>query len=106
MERQGMTEIGGVVAALALLALGLLASQAVAGNSQSHWFQIGLASGETNGYRWSTWAKGAKHQPLGQICTEISMAEPPRNGVSEGRDAMDCGELKMASDSVVTAESL
>src|SRR3954466_523083 len=101
-----MTKIGGVVAALALLVLGLVASQAVAGGSQSRWFQIGLASGETDGYGWSTGAKGPKHQPLSRICTEISMTEPPRNGVSEGRDATDCGELKMGSDSVITTESL
>jgi hypothetical protein len=101
-----MTRIGGVLAALALLAFGLVASQAIAASPQSRWFQIGLATGETNGYGWSTGAKGPKHQPLSRICTEISMAEPPRNGVSEGHDATDCGELKMASDSVVTTESL
>ncbi len=101
-----MTRIGGVVAALALLALGLVASQVAVGSSQSKWFQVGLATGETNGYRWSTGAKGPKHQPLSRICTEISMAEPPRDGVSEGRDSTDCGELKVASDSVVSTESL
>lgn len=101
-----MTKIGGVVSALVLLALGLVAPQAVAGSSQSRWFQIGLATGETNGYSWSTGAKGPKHQPLSRICTEISMAEPLRTGVSEGRDSTDCGELKVASDSVVSTESL
>jgi hypothetical protein len=53
-----MDKIGGVAAALALLAIGSIASQAVAGSSQSRWFQIGLATGETNGYGWSTGAKG------------------------------------------------
>jgi hypothetical protein len=102
----GMTKIGGVVAALALLALSLVASEAVADSSQSRWFQIGLATGETNGYGWSTGAKGPRHQPLSQICAEISMSEPPRNGVYEGSDATDCGELKTASDSVISTESL
>lgn len=101
-----MTKIGGVAAAFALLALGMVASQVVAASSQNRWFQIGLATGETNGYDWSIGAKGARHASLSRICTEISMAEPPRNGVSEGRDATDCGELKMASDSIVTTESL
>jgi hypothetical protein len=102
----GVTKIRGVVAALALLALGVITSQAVAGSSQSRWFQVGLATGETNGYGWSTGAKGPKHQPLSRICTEISMSEPARNGVSEGRDSTDCSELKVASDSVVSTESL
>ncbi len=102
----GMTKIVGVVAASALLALSLVASEAVAASSQSGWFQIGLATGETNGYGWSTGAKGPRHQPLSQICAEISMSEPPRNGVYEGSDATDCGKLQMASDSVVSTESL
>lgn len=102
----GVTKIGGVVAASALLALGLVAPQSVAGSSQGRWFQIGLANGETNGYVWSTGAKGPKHQPLKRVCAEISMVEPPKNGVSEGRDSTDCGELKRASDSVVSTESL
>jgi hypothetical protein len=106
MERQEWTKICRVVAACALLVLGLVAPQAIAASSQSRWFQIGLATGETNGYGWSTGAKGPKNKPLGRICTEISMAGPPRNGVSEGHDATDCGEVKMASDSVVTTESL
>jgi hypothetical protein len=101
-----MTKIGGGIVALALSMFCLVAAQAIAAGSQSGWFQIGLATGETNGYGWSTGAKGPKHQPLSQICAEISMAEPPRNGVSEGRDAADCGELKVAGDSVVTTESL
>jgi hypothetical protein len=106
MGRLAVTKIYGVVVALAFLALCWVAAQAAAGSSQGRWFQIGLATGEINGYGWSTGAKGPKHQPLGRICTEISMAEPPRNGVSEGRDATDCGELKMGSDSVITTESL
>jgi hypothetical protein len=101
-----MTKIGGAAAALVLLTLGVV-GQAAAGDSQGNWFQIGLATGETNGYRWSTGAKGPKHRPLNRICAEISMAGPPRNnGVSEGQDAADCGELRMASDSVISIESL
>jgi hypothetical protein len=34
------------------------------------------------------------------------MSEPPRHGVYEGSDATDCGELRIASDSVITTESL
>jgi hypothetical protein len=100
--------MSGVAAALAFLLLGLIASQAIAGNSQGKWFQVGLATGETNGYKWSTGAKGPKGKGLNRICTEISMVEPPRNGtdVGEGRDATDCGELKAASDAIVTKESL
>lgn len=101
-----MTRTGGVAAALTLLALALIVSQASAVSPQGRWFQIGLATGETNGYRWSTGAKGPKGKSLSRICTEISMSEPPRNGVSEGRDATDCGELKVANDSVITTESL
>jgi hypothetical protein len=76
-----MTKISGVVAALVLLVLGLVVPQAAVGSSQSRWFQIALATGETNGYGWSTGAKGPKHQPFSRICTEISMAEPPTTGV-------------------------
>lgn len=106
MEWRAKTKIGGVAAALLLLAFGLISSQAVAGSSQSRWFQIGLATGETNGYGWSTGAKGPKYRPLSEVCTEISMSEPPRNDVYEGSDATDCGELKRPSDSVITTESL
>jgi hypothetical protein len=103
-----MTKIGSAVAALALVMLGMIVSLAVAGSLQGKWFQVGLASGETSGYHWSTGAKGLKGKALSRICTEISMVEPPRNGtdVGEGRDSTDCGELKTASDELVTKESL
>jgi hypothetical protein len=104
----GMTKASGAAAALAFLLLGLIVPQAMAGSSQGTWFQVGLTTGQTNGYKWSAGAKGLKGKGLSRICTEISMAEPPRNGtdVGEGRDATDCGELKAASDAVVTKESL
>jgi hypothetical protein len=56
----GVTKIGGVVAAAAFLMLGVASPQVVEGSSQSRWFQVGLATGETNGYDWSIGAKGAK----------------------------------------------
>jgi len=103
-----MTKIGSAVTVLGLLVLALVVSQAVAGAAQGKWFQVGLATGEANGYKWSSGAKGLRGKSLTRICTEISMVEPPRNGtdVGEGRDATDCGELKAASDVVVTNESL
>jgi hypothetical protein len=104
----GMTKMSGAAAALVVLLLGVIASQAIAGNSQGKWFQVALSTGETNGYNWSTGAKGPKGQRLRRICAEISMVEPPRNGtdVAEGRDSTDCGELKTASDAVVSEEFL
>ena len=104
----GMTKMGSAVATLVLLVLSLVVSQALAESPHSKWFQVGLATGETSGFHWSTGAKGLKGQRLSRICTEISVVEPPRNGtdVGEGRDATDCGEVKMTSDSVITTESL
>jgi hypothetical protein len=104
-----MPRIGAAVTiTLMILALSALGSQAVAESSKVRWFQAKLASGETEGYHWSVGAKGPKYEPLSQLCTQVSIIEPPRNDVPyvEGQDAADCGRLRVATDAVSSVESL
>lgn len=97
-----------VAATLVALMLAVSISQAVAGSSKGHWFQANLARGEIEGYRWAVGAKGPKHEPLGQICAQISIVEPPRDDFPEveGRDTTDCGQLRLATDVVSSTNSL
>jgi hypothetical protein len=100
--------IAGVAVALIILTMGALGSKAAAGSPRVQWFQAKLASGEINGYRWSVGAKGRMHEPLSQICTQISIVEPPRDDVPyvEGSDATDCGRLNLPTDAVSSTDSL
>jgi hypothetical protein len=103
-----MSRIGGMTAALMVVVLAALVPQAVAGGSRAQWFSVALANGKIEGYRWAVGAKGPKHEPLDQICTLVSMVEPPQgeDDVVEGRDATDCGRLKLPTDSVSSTDSL
>jgi hypothetical protein len=97
------TRFVGAVAAL-LTGLVIATSLAMAGQSREQWFQVGTAHGNVEGYRWSAGAKGLKDRPLGKICAELSMVEPPRKDVPyvEGQSSTDCGELSNISSLVET----
>jgi hypothetical protein len=96
-----------MVGALALSLLVFLVSPAVAGTGKARWFQVTLERGETKGYRWAVGAKGPKSEPLGRICTQLSMVEPPQEDVPyvEGSDSTECGRLKTPTDSISGTDS-
>lgn len=106
--RQGVNDkwVAILIAIAGALALSLLVSPGAAGSKVS-WFHAMLKRGETKGYHWAVGVKGRKHEPLSEICAQISMVEPPRDDAPyvEGRDATDCGRLRQPSDSVSSTDS-
>jgi hypothetical protein len=106
-EHRSYTKGGVTLVILAVaMALILLVSQAANAN-RVRWFQVNLEHGETEGYSWGVGAKGPKHEPLGQICAQVSMVEPNQGSadVVEGRDATDCGSIGQREDSIAATVS-
>jgi hypothetical protein len=101
-ERIGAGWFLALVALAGCLALSLSLFQAAGAAGKVSWFKVKLEQGEVNGYRWAVGVKGPKHRPLGQICAELSMVEPPQDGAPyfEERDPTSCSRLKQATDSV------
>jgi hypothetical protein len=83
----------------------LAASENANGDGGTRWYQVGLATGEVEGYQWAVGAKGMKHEPLAEICALASLTEPPNDGVDfvEGTDATICGKLMTPMESVVAS---
>jgi hypothetical protein len=71
------------------------------------WFQIGTTHGNTSGYHWSAGAKVKTGKVLSEICSELSMVEPLREGAlyAEGSDSTVCGPLSSDRDVMFTEVS-
>jgi hypothetical protein len=98
----GKRHMAWVTLAGALGLLIVLPSTAASSPDSDPWYRATLEQGETNGYRWTVNAKGPKHKPLREICTLVSMVEPPQEGAPyvEEMDATDCGRLLKETSSV------
>lgn len=72
-----------------------------AGASRSDWYRVELEHGEANGYLWSVSAAGPRHQPLREICGQISSLEPPQGDpeLTFGDHFSLCGDLFDATQS-------
>jgi hypothetical protein len=73
---------------------------------KERWYSVPLESGETSGgYRWGVGAKGPKGKPLGEICTQVGMVEPPQpdKPYVEGTDGTSCGQLRSPKEALVDA---
>ncbi len=80
---------------------GLLSTKAD-GSGAGTWYRAALEQGETRGYHWSVGVKGPKHEPLREICAQVSMIEPPQSDSPyvEETNSTDCGSLLRATDLV------
>jgi hypothetical protein len=98
------------MAAFVVVAFAYLAGAPISADAdrvgKERWYSVPLESGETSGgYLWGVGAKGPKDKPMGEICTQVGMIEPPQPDKSyvESSGGSLCGHLRSPKEALIDA---